>query len=94
MKEDARTDEQKARSKRAHANSMIVMGALTTVCALAAGLIAITGGDMPDFMYGTAHCQAVSDCMTRPWPHRSAAIRIRSLSAPPPAAGQRGQAPR
>lgn len=52
MKEDTRTDEQKAKSKRAHANSMIVMGALTTVCALAAGLIAMTGGDMPDFMYG------------------------------------------
>ncbi|MDX6768350.1 MAG: DUF255 domain-containing protein [Elusimicrobiota bacterium] len=52
MKEDLRTDEQKARSKRAHANSMIVMGAVTTACALAAGLIAMTGGDMPDFMYG------------------------------------------
>lgn len=52
MKPDTRTDEQKAKSKRAHANSMIVMGALTTVCALAAGLIAVTGGDMPDFMYG------------------------------------------
>lgn len=52
MKEDTRTDEQKAKSKRAHANSMIVMGGLTTVCALAAGLIALGGGDMPDFMYG------------------------------------------
>lgn len=52
MKEDTRTDEQKARSKRAHADSMIVMGAVTTACALAAGLIALGGGDMPDFMYG------------------------------------------
>lgn len=52
MKEDARTEEQKLRAKRAHADSMIAMGALTTACALAAGLIAVTGGDMPDFMYG------------------------------------------
>lgn len=52
MSQDTRTEEQKARSKRAHANSMIVMGAVTTACALAAGLIALGGGDMPDFMYG------------------------------------------
>lgn len=52
MKEDTRTDEQKARSKRAHATSMIAMGGVTTACALAAGLIALGGGDMPDFMYG------------------------------------------
>lgn len=52
MSADTRTDEQKARSKRAHANSMIAMGAVTTACALAAGLIALGGGDMPDFMYG------------------------------------------
>jgi hypothetical protein len=52
MKQDTRTDEQKARSKRAHANSMIAMGAVTTACALAAGLIALTGGDMPEFMFG------------------------------------------
>lgn len=52
MKEDNRTPEEKARSKRAHANSMIAMGGVTTACALAAGLIALGGGDMPQFMYG------------------------------------------
>lgn len=61
MSQDTRTEEQKARSKRAHANSMIAMGAVTTACALAAGLIALGGGDMPDFMYGRWKKRAVDE---------------------------------
>lgn len=61
MKEDTRTDEQKARSKRAHATSMIAMGGVTTACALAAGLIALGGGDMPDFMFGRWGSRAAAE---------------------------------
>jgi hypothetical protein len=48
-----KTPEEAARSKRMHADSMIVMGAVTTLCGLAAAWIAISGrGDVPDWMFG------------------------------------------
>jgi hypothetical protein len=52
MKQE-KTPEEAARSKRAHADSMIVMGAVTTVAAIAAAWIAMSGrGDVPDWMFG------------------------------------------
>jgi hypothetical protein len=48
-----KTPEEAARSKRAHADSMILMGAVTTVAALVAAWIAMSGrGDVPDWMFG------------------------------------------
>lgn len=48
-----KTPEEAARSKRAHADSMIVMGAVTTIAALCAAWIAMSGrGDVPDWMFG------------------------------------------
>lgn len=45
--------EEKARSKRVHAAVMIVLGAIMAACALAGGIIIMTGrGDMPTWMYG------------------------------------------
>ena len=47
-----KTEEQKARSKRVHALVMIVLGAIMSVCALAAGLIAMSPGEFPSWMTG------------------------------------------
>ena len=49
---DDRTDEEKAKSKRVHAWVMIVLGAIMSVCALTAGLIALTPGVFPSWMTG------------------------------------------
>ncbi len=49
---DERTDEEKARSKRVHAMVMIILGAIMSVCALMAGLIALTPGVFPSWMTG------------------------------------------
>lgn len=49
---DERTDEEKAKSKRVHALVMIVLGAIMSLCALAAGLIALTPGVFPSWMTG------------------------------------------
>lgn len=49
---DDRTEEEKARSKRVHAWVMIVLGAIMSVCALTAGLIALTPGVFPSWMTG------------------------------------------
>ncbi len=49
---DERTDEEKAKSKRVHALVMIILGAIMSVCALAAGLIALTPGVFPSWMTG------------------------------------------
>lgn len=49
---DERTEEEKARSKRVHALVMIILGAIMSVCALAAGLIALTPGVFPSWMTG------------------------------------------
>lgn len=52
MREDARTPEQKERSKRVHALVMMILGAIMAACALAAGLIALTPGTFPAWMTG------------------------------------------
>ncbi len=49
---EERTDEEKARSKRVHAWVMIILGAIMSVCALTAGLIALTPGVFPSWMTG------------------------------------------
>ena len=49
---DTRTEEQKLRSKRTHALVMMVLGAIMSVCALAAGLIAMNPGVFPSWMTG------------------------------------------
>lgn len=49
---DDRSDEEKARSKRTHAMVMIVLGAIMSLCALAAGLIALSPGVFPSWMTG------------------------------------------
>jgi len=49
---DERTDEEKAKSKRVHAMVMIILGAIMSVCALLAGLIALTPGVFPSWMTG------------------------------------------
>lgn len=49
---DERTDEEKAKSKRVHAMVMIILGAIMSVCALAAGLIAMSPGVFPSWMTG------------------------------------------
>lgn len=49
---DERTDEEKARSKRVHALVMIILGAIMSLCALAAGLIAMSPGVFPSWMTG------------------------------------------
>ena len=53
MKEDTRTEEEKARSKRTHALVMIILGAIMAACALAAGLIAMSPGVFPSWMTGS-----------------------------------------
>ncbi len=49
---DDRTDAEKARSKRVHAMVMIILGAIMSLCALAAGLIAMSPGVFPSWMTG------------------------------------------
>lgn len=49
---DERSDEEKAKSKRTHAMVMIILGAIMSACALAAGLIAMTPGSFPTWMTG------------------------------------------
>ncbi len=49
---DNRTDEQKLKSKRTHALVMMILGAIMSLCALAAGLIAISPGVFPSWMTG------------------------------------------
>jgi hypothetical protein len=49
---DTRTEEQKLRSKRTHALVMMILGAIMSLCALAAGLIAISPGVFPSWMTG------------------------------------------
>lgn len=49
---DTRTEEQKLKSKRTHALVMMILGAIMSVCALAAGLIAISPGVFPSWMTG------------------------------------------
>ena len=44
---DERSPEEKAKSKAAHAASMIVIGWITTVCALAGAWIAFSGRGEP-----------------------------------------------
>jgi hypothetical protein len=64
-----KTPEEAARSKRAHADSMILMGAVTTVAALVAAWIAMSGrGDVPDWMFGGARAEraAVGDWTNAP----------------------------
>ena len=52
MKEDKRTEAEKLRSKRTHALVMIILGVIMAVCALAAGLIAMSPGIFPSWMTG------------------------------------------
>ncbi|MBI4060004.1 MAG: DUF255 domain-containing protein [Elusimicrobia bacterium] len=52
MRNVERTEEEKARSKRVHALVMIVLGAIMSLCALAAGLIAMSPGTFPSWMTG------------------------------------------
>ena len=47
-----KTEEEKARSKRIHAMVMIILGAIMSVCALAAGLIAMHPGVFPSWLTG------------------------------------------
>lgn len=49
---DNRTEEQKLKSKRTHALVMMILGAIMSLCALAAGLIAISPGVFPSWMTG------------------------------------------
>ncbi len=49
---DERSEEEKARSKRIHAWVMIILGAIMSVCALTAGLIALHPGTFPSWMTG------------------------------------------
>jgi hypothetical protein len=49
---DTRTEEQKLKSKRTHALVMMILGAIMSLCALAAGLIAISPGVFPSWMTG------------------------------------------
>jgi hypothetical protein len=47
-----KTKEEKARSKRIHALVMIILGAIMSVCALSAGLIAMHPGVFPSWLTG------------------------------------------
>ncbi len=47
-----KTEEEKARSKRVHALVMIILGAIMSVCALMAGLIALHPGTFPSWLTG------------------------------------------
>lgn len=49
---DDRTEEQKLKSKRTHALVMMILGAIMSLCALAAGLIALNPGVFPSWMTG------------------------------------------
>ncbi|HEX4048556.1 MAG TPA: DUF255 domain-containing protein [Elusimicrobiota bacterium] len=69
-----KTPEEAARSKRAHADSMILMGVVTTVAALIAAWIAMSGrGDVPDWLFGGApQTRAVSGN----WTNTPSAVRF------------------
>ena len=76
-----KTPEEAARSKRAHADSMILMGAVTTVAALVAAWIAMSGrGDVPDWMFGGRRAEraAVGD-----WTNRPAAVHFEEWGPAP-----------
>ncbi|MEK7389213.1 MAG: DUF255 domain-containing protein, partial [Elusimicrobiota bacterium] len=52
MSAEGRSPEEKARSKRAHASSMMLLGAIMTFCALASAMIAMRPGVFPAWMMG------------------------------------------
>ena len=59
MKEDLRTEAQKARSKEIHHRVMIGMGGITVAAGLFAAYIAFSGaGDLPSWMYGRLRARA------------------------------------
>lgn len=61
---DNRTEEQKLKSKRTHALVMMILGAIMSLCALAAGLIAISPGVFPSWMTGGWGRRATPDYRT------------------------------
>ena len=80
MKEE-KTPEEAARSKRAHADSMIVMGAVTTVAALAAAWIAMSGrGDVPDWMFGGKRLQRAA---AGSWSNMTSLVRFEDWGPAP-----------
>lgn len=80
MKEE-KTPEEAARSKRAHADSMIVMGAVTTVAALAAAWIAMSGrGDVPDWMFGGKRLEKAA---AGSWTNTTSAVRFEDWGPAP-----------
>lgn len=52
MTKPEKTEEEKLRSKRVHALVMMILGAIMSLCALAAGLIALNPGVFPSWMTG------------------------------------------
>lgn len=52
MTKPEKTEEEKLRSKRVHALVMMILGAIMSACALAAGLIALNPGAFPSWMTG------------------------------------------
>ncbi|UPT75833.1 MAG: DUF255 domain-containing protein [Elusimicrobiota bacterium] len=52
MTKPEKTEEEKLRSKRVHALVMMILGAIMSACALAAGLIAMNPGAFPSWMTG------------------------------------------
>lgn len=52
MTKPEKTEEEKLRSKRVHALVMMILGAIMSACALAAGLIALNPGVFPSWMTG------------------------------------------
>jgi hypothetical protein len=82
-----KTPEEAARSKRAHADSMIVMGAVTTVAALVAAWIAMSGrGDVPDWMFGGA---PVARAAVGDWTNFSSAVKFSDWGPEPFARAKR-----
>ena len=76
-----KTPEEAARSKRAHADSMIAMGAVTTLCGLAAAWIAMSGrGDVPDWMFGGA---PVARAVAGDWTNAPSAVRFEDWGPAP-----------
>jgi hypothetical protein len=73
--------EEAARSKRAHAGSLIVMGAVAAVAALVAAWIAMSErGDVPDWLFGGRRAQraAVGD-----WTNAHSAVRFEDWGPAP-----------
>jgi hypothetical protein len=76
-----KTPEEAARSKRAHADSMIAMGVVTTLCGLAAAWIAISGrGDVPDWMFGGGRA---ARAVTGDWSNARDAVRFEAWGPEP-----------